>query len=207
MTHRRILWSGGFDSTFLVIDALLAGHHVEAIRSDGWQDVHKSVKENIARLRVAAALPAELRRHLDEREENHVAYLTGHDRIWQAHDELNAAIAADDWTSAQNGVLYMMPDIIGPRVEVGLVADDHTAQQPAVLAVLAKRGVDFPLVGQSKADLWLDAKRRGFDHLLTMTWSCEGPENNGVKNLWAEPCGNCTPCRLRIIATDNHVAA
>lgn len=204
MTHRRILWSGGFDSTYLVVDALVAGHHVEAIRSDGWQDVHKAVKENIARLRIVAALPAELRAHLDEREENHTAFIFPN--IWQAHDELTAAVGGD-WTSAQNGVLFLMPEIVGPRCEVGIVKDDNTAGQPAVLSVLNLRGLDFPLVERTKADLWEDARRRGFDDLLAMTWSCEGPGDRGVLGLMAEPCGECTPCRLRIIATETYVGA
>lgn len=61
---RTILWTGGFDSTYLVVDALLAGDTVAAIT---WTDsgrlrvpVAKANNEAEARARIVDLLPAEL---------------------------------------------------------------------------------------------------------------------------------------------------
>lgn len=68
---RQILWTGGFDSTYLVVDALLAGDHVRAITWRGWgmndESWQKLQNEDEARRRIVAALPIELRRRLISR--------------------------------------------------------------------------------------------------------------------------------------------
>lgn len=69
--RRAILWTGGFDSTWLVVDALLAGDRVDAVTwrgngtipEHGWQKVDN---EDAARRRIVHALPPELRRGLRE---------------------------------------------------------------------------------------------------------------------------------------------
>merc|ERR1712190_201565 len=55
------------------------------------------------------------------------------------------------------------------------------------------RWLRFPLVQYSKEDMLEEAKRRGFEPLLEMTWSCWYPKKDG------EPCLKCAMCRHRIL--------
>ena len=51
----------------------------------------------------------------------------------------------------------------------------------------------FPIAFLSKKDMLSIAKNQGFDHILNMTWTCWFPNENGQK------CGECAMCLERII--------
>lgn len=80
-------------------------------------------------------------------------------------------------------------------IETGHVADDDSVQRTVVRAFLERAGLQLPLARLTKRRLLADATRRGFAHLLALTWTCDG--------LWDEsdvwPCGRCESCQHRII--------
>lgn len=149
----------------------------------GWAKVDQ---EDEARRRIAAALPATMRGHLVVREEQdpHVGSLML--PLWQEMAEPGV------WFSPQNYVLAALPSVAGHGLEVGVVADDTTtAATVGVRPIMEREGLLFTIAHRTKTDLLADAARRGFAHLLALTWSCEG--------VTAEPCGVCEPCTLRVL--------
>lgn len=191
---RRILWSGGFDSTWLVVDALLAGARVEAVTWTGSGRLRppsgKAIQEEAARASIVEALPPALRGRLGLAA-GADAQLDG--LIGPLWDELVAA-QPGEWWSPQNYVLAALPRSVG-HAEAGIVADDRTARQAGVLGVLAREGVSTPIVARGKADLLADARARGFEDLLALTWSCEAPDHAAL----LAPCGRCEACLARIV--------
>jgi 7-cyano-7-deazaguanine synthase in queuosine biosynthesis len=193
MSLMRILWSGGFDSTYLVLRALQAGQRVEPVYA--WQEIdwQKQINEQEAIARVRHALPAELRRELLE---IHREPLSDH---WSTYEEIEvelwAAVPKGDGLSPQDAFLASVARRIGP-IEMAVVADDPT--QPGVMEILRREGVRFPLVAQSKAQILSRAVELGIEPYLRLTWSCEA----SVSFLGGKPCGVCEPCRHRIIPAE-----
>lgn len=191
--NRTILWTGGLDSTYLVVDALLAGDTVSALTWTGGGrlrvPVAKASNEAEARARVTGLLPAELLPRLSAE--------TFSDRQVDAHfDHAYAEMlhaVPDHWWSPQNYVLAALARVVG-RAEAGLVADDPTARLPGITAILG-RDLDLPLLGRRKRDLYADARARGFAGVLDATWTCEW-----VGRAEAA-CGTCKACELRRHAT------
>lgn len=202
MTVRSILWTGGFDSTWLVVDALLRGERVDAFTSTGWNAPHKAVREMVARERIKQTLPAQLRRHLWHVEECH-ADVAIERRAKQTWAEMLTVEPAG--TSPQNQILALLPAVIGrPVLDTGHVKDDPTTNQVAVRAILERHGIRMPLAHVTKVELLADARRRGFDNVLDLTWSCEGPlDRDDGPGLTGPPCGECEPCRMRIMAAQD----
>jgi 7-cyano-7-deazaguanine synthase in queuosine biosynthesis len=194
--RRTILWTGGFDSTWLVVDSLLRG---EAVRAVAWLGGSRYVlprdkarNEAAARARIEHALPAALARRLDV--EVHRDNQVDGEAMSAVWNELWGA-APGVWWSPQNAILGMLPAVLGGPVAAGLVADDPTAAQAGVLRVLREHGVELPIVERRKAELLDDARARGFDELLALTWSCEG--SGPLASTTG--CGECGPCRERIL--------
>lgn len=71
---------------------------------------------------------------------------------------------------------------------------DYWPDQDWLVGALASLGLRFPIRHMTKAALLADATRRGFAHVLDLTWSCEADGSSRT-----QPCGTCTPCRLRIV--------
>lgn len=188
--RRSILWTGGFDSTALVVDALVEGYAVDAYvwrgygMQPGWQKVDN---EDAARDRIHHGLPSDLRQRLTQHVETDYSRIRPAMRA--AYDELIEALP--QW-SRQNEVLAALPALVGP-VEAGFVDGDATIADPVQRSLLERAGIRFPLASFTKADLYAEAERRGYAHLLDLTWSCEagGPGR--------QPCGDCEPCRHRVV--------
>lgn len=199
-TKRRILWTGGFDSTWLVIDALLSGAQVETVTLRGLTQYQKTPNEDAARARIQHGLPGTLRSRLfsqvyDTRYESIVSEMRSPwNELWGM-----AGSKFEDW-SEQAPLLCAIPPATG-RMEVGHVREDKGPHWRPRWAYMNSRGLDFPIEHLSKPELLRDAQNRGFSHLLAMTWSCEdtqGPESR-LKNPSRVACGNCEPCEHRIM--------
>lgn len=250
MPTRRILWTGGYDSTWLLVDALLAGHRVEAVtyRSayighKGW---HKPANEDAARRRILRTLRSMLGAHyldahlgfqvLDD-QGHHLPRDVFHEPWYRLHEfspfnvsryyllERTGTTAQDkldhygqpfrweEWKmwADQDWLVGCLPELLpSPSLssrhssspvplEAAYVAGDSVFKRPWRADVLESLGISLPMRGMSKTRILEDARKRGFAHLLSLTWSCEGREAaDGVR---AEPCGTCAPCRLRIIGS------
>jgi hypothetical protein len=181
-----VLWSGGFDSTALVLERLRRGETVRPVymaQRARWQ---KQIRERDAmdRIRSAIAEPRLLR--LVE----WPAFNTSIEPHVRALDELNGG----DWTTVQNAALAAVADDVGP-IAAALVADDYTATQRPVVGYLRRHRVALPVIASTKRDVLRVARDHGYAELLELTWSCEG-RNTESRGL---ACGRCEPCRHRIV--------
>lgn len=52
-------------------------------------------------------------------------------------------------------------------------------------------GYRFPLIHTSKVEMARQAKLKGFDDILDLSWFCHMPVDG-------EPCGTCRPCRMTV---------
>ncbi len=187
----RVLWSGGFDSTYLVLSLLAQGERVRAIyltQDLAWQ---KQLRETEARRRILAALPPELRAHLDAQAEPERLREDVWARRARVDDEL---FKIGEERSPQLPLLCAYGQIEG-RAAAAFVFGDETLRHPKHVRALETSGISLQLAGLTKSDALHDARRRGFEHLLALTWSCEA-ENNVAR---FGPCGTCAPCRSRIM--------
>lgn len=189
---RKILWSGGFDSTALVVDALRRGEKVEpyyVVTSEHWQ---KQIREREAIGRILAALPPEMRR-LVVKEPTEAPSLR---EVWTGFCEVDAEFRqrTAGWFSQQAAYMAAAADQIGGEIEMALVQGDHALAEPE-LAILREHRVTTPIAGITKSELLWNAERDGYADLLRMTWTCEA--QNQDARLAA--CGVCEPCRRRII--------
>lgn len=190
---RRVFWTGGFDSTFRVLDLLRRGERVEALYLLDDPHWNKRVQEVDARERIARAIPAELRRNLlVQRPEYDAA-------VWARHETLKlerewAEYRTQMFSSQQNTLLVAGAEALGDGIEVSLVSDDAgSADLEAMsMTIRASGKFSYPLLNVSKRSMLRVATKYRFDHLLRMTWSCEEATST-------TPCGKCECCLKRII--------
>lgn len=195
-SRRRILWSGGFDSTALVLEGLARGDRIEPVYIDhdnGWK---KDRYQMAAIARVIVALPEGLRARLTP-----VQRVTLEDVYRDTMARLAeldaAAIELGVGRSPQVALLHAVGRAVGP-IEAAYVANDTAgAQLPLSRELLLSGGIQMPLIRTSKLELWAAARDRGFEDLLRLTWSCEGPAGEPDWPEW--PCGRCDPCRHRLV--------
>lgn len=194
MKH-RVGWTGGFDSTFHVLDLLDRGETVEAHYLGMDRSWRKEVHEKEARLRIVAALPAEMRNRLDLVEPMETWDAQAVETFRKLHEEHEE----ESFDRMEQGISGQIPALaawlqtLGHGMELIYVADDfrepHGDYHRFALRWLERFGANLPKVDRRKAS-FLDGR---FDDLLGETWSC-----NGLDDL-AEPCGRCGSCQSRII--------
>lgn len=197
--RRRMLWSGGFDSTAMLVRALRAGDHVEAhyiVDDPTWW---KRKNEVEARERILAALPAHLRGLLtlapleDTSRQIVAARYEEHHYRWYRH----VWEAGFDWRSAPPamGLFSAAAAVLGPGLEIGITGCDEGTFGGGYRAMAdtfrAQAGLVQPLGSLTKLDLLAEARAEGWEHLLLETWTCD--EDVRI------PCGVCGCCRRRVV--------
>jgi hypothetical protein len=184
VTPARVLWSGGFDSTFLVLELLREGRLVCPVVMADDPTWNKRRQEGAARRYVADLLPADWRAKLAPEEV--VPFAAFQSRMTIREQEAHG----EAWDfSPQTPALAAVADLAGPLL-AGYVAEDDAVRGGSV-TLLHRAGVATPLQGWTKLDLVAQAERRGWLPILDRTWSCE--EASG-----RTPCGWCVPCLLRV---------
>lgn len=228
-----IFWTGGFDSTYRLIDLLLSGYTVEPIyiakRIDGRfsiQREHYTMKK--LRNEIIKTFPHVKKAFLSTVEVRNVF-------IPETLAELVKDIGfsgknkATEW-SVENGYARHAGQVaqLGKQyLYLGLVSLMHhrpiemsitnspgrtttffkpiTGEgrrkriDPAVFQAPENeprslfRNIRFPIIDMSKLDMYKDAERKGYVHLLYNTWSCWGKTD--VR--YGEPCGECRNCQKR----------
>ena len=191
--RKQVLWSGGFDSTYLLVSQLKAGERVEAVyitQNLGWQ---KQAREIEARQRIVHALPPELRARLKVHQPDQLGQ-----EVWARWYTLNADIQTQTGgCSAQTAMLAAMADQRGP-LQAGIAKGDLVANDAVQRGLLLEHQVEMPLLNVSKAAMYETAKAEQWGHLLDLTWSCEAYNSMAA----AQPCGVCLPCQGRIRPVD-----
>jgi hypothetical protein len=200
-----VLWTGGWDSTFIVLDATL--HAGREVRPHYLVDPQRpSAEREIRTMERIRAAVIELSPAAGER----LAPV----RI-VARSEIPPDAGVDDWyralssrvhvaqqyawlsryAGAQGGGLALgiifrsggLLDVIGPELEFA-GGTWRLREEVSDEAFELFRPFVFPTIELTKLDMREVADARGFRPLLDMTWFCHEPRSNGAT------CGLCPPC-------------
>lgn len=205
-----VLWSGGVDSTFLVLDHLNSGRVVDTLSVDAFVSPEKVSREALARLQMYGAF-----RHSQDMGKA-VKQAAAKSFVGGVVDTINLSQACGQgrqttfrqiipWVSAI--VLHFDPERHS-HVELAYVLGDeinawlhHVAQAVYHLSAVAQYApieCYFPLAGRRKESLmralnsWQVTLGSGdatvVRSILNMTWVCELPE------AWGH-CGECPACK------------
>lgn len=220
-----VFWTGGFDSTFRVLQAVLdEGRIVQPFYLSG--NIDNAPNTRVRRrnqqmeLRAMRDIRAALcRSYPDVCTRLRPPVLVRDVPIGKRTQQWMHQLAAQRVVrrrTCQYGSLGEFSLYLNVPVELGVVRDGHSnagiygglrdkvsgrgaACRVTEAAVQAHpeyalfRKMAFPLMKVSKPQMWDIAKRGGYDHLLTRTWSCWYPTAAG------KPCNKCLMCRERIV--------
>ncbi|GAB4180704.1 MAG: hypothetical protein OHK0024_19380 [Thalassobaculales bacterium] len=204
-----LLWTGGFDSTFRLLDLALTRRqpvtpvYVIDLSRLSWS-VEITAQHAIltALERLDAGARALVGDHL---------YLDRKALRWGPDPAAAAALAEGGigqqalWLSqakARAGLPYLeqvidrggeLEQVLGPHLE-RTHGDDEWRMRlrpdaPAELALFA--GIDLAMPPLLRNDLPAEAERRGYTPLLALAWCCYRPVNGRA-------CGQCRPCRMTL---------
>ena len=211
ITH-HVLWTGGWDSTFRVVDLLLT--HGRAVQP--WYVVDPS-RRTTGREQAAMAEIATWIGRRDPRAGAHLAPV----RVLSVADIRVDPVVREAATLIRQRVrlpeqyvwLAELTRMQGlPALEVGI---EHRAETPALAEAAVIREdapapedwwvvtadgsppgthtlyglFRLPILEYDKADLGRQAAERGFSEALELTWFCRWP------TVFGNPCGFCVPCQ------------
>jgi len=200
-----VLWTGGWDSTFRVLDllardeGLIQPHYVrdrKRASSEIEVETIEAIRGRANRRFGERILPPKLREKTDLEVPEQVA-------TWfRALNERFRLGSQYTWLSQ-----YSLSET-GGRLELCVHVDDKahkaiswaqrnrdnegaTGLVEAVDGLLLSR-FRFPILDVSKIGMQQAAREAGFDDLLELTWFCHEPTRDG------RPCGFCGPCTWTI---------
>ena len=181
----NILWTGGWDSTFRVLQASLTQklevqpHYVVDPERPGSQmelDAIATISRR-ANARGALILPLICINKADIPER-------------QAITQALLEMRGEDNVGLQYDWLARYADTLGSPIELAIHKDDKAhallaGQDPAQNAVF--RYFQFPVFDMTKVEMQSIARREGFLDLLELSWFCHRP-------IHGRSCGVCGPC-------------
>ena len=207
--HVRLLWTGGWDSTFQLLRLLLI-ERVDVQPFYLMREGRPSTEIEIATMeRIRTAL-AELHPHtgdaLCETRFVDVSSLTEDPAIAQAYERtlqrrfLGRQYEWLAWFCTQWGIgdiqlcihrddkaHALLAAHVVEREDGYVFGSAATDDAVADLRILFRHFV-FPVFEMSKLEMADEAERRGWSELMDMTWFCHSPLRSG------QPCGICHPC-------------
>ncbi len=189
---RHILWSGGFDSTALMLRHLRKGRKV--LPYVFTNDAGKQPYERLARENILAALTEKERKLILPQytmDYPTIRAIPAYKHFVQSYmDHANAVKIGP-----QFGLIRFLQDACDlPRLQMGIVVGDglwHCQQndQPGLASFCCRW--TFPLWQKTKFDLWQEAPKR-HKKILRLTWSCEDPQKD--KTCRERKVKLCRPC-------------
>jgi hypothetical protein len=215
----RLLWTGGWDSTFQLLRLLLVqGRHVVPyyLMRDRRPSVPFEI-DTMARIRaVLAARFPQTRERLHPTRFFDVARLVPDPAITDAYehtllgthlgrqyewlawfcaehriDEIQLCIHRDDKAHALLAPFVVEADQGDGDRTHRLDTRHRGRREDATRLHLMFRHFTFPLFETSKLEMANEAGQRGWRELMDMTWFCHSP-------LRGKPCGICNPCLYTI---------
>tara|TARA_Y100000310_G_scaffold110792_1_gene109224 strand:+ start:1016 stop:1720 length:705 start_codon:yes stop_codon:yes gene_type:complete len=219
------LWSGGFDSTYMVMKLLWEGHTVQPIylscidkrQSESVElRVMKSIVDFIRdkypkyRHRIKDFVKMEVK--LNKEVEKKIRKLGGHGGKLKLPMGTQQAMFAH-FCSYFPHKLYYGTLIGDPRYrrrkapsvylrflsyddnDCGFIDEKKFNNERDKLCSIFKN-LRFPIINLTKEEMLEDSKNKKFDEVLYKTWSCWYPYRS---NKPGEPCGSCAICKQRII--------
>lgn len=204
--QRQLLWTGGWDSTFRLLELAITHespphtHYlVDPTRPSSLkeQETMDQIRECLAGRGVYVPEPHVINVsevQIDSEAEQWAKTLRraapfGSQYVWlysyakELDEPLELSIHIDDRAAA----------FLGPHAEQ--VEDDPggnwmlKVEVPPEMEIF--RPFRFPILPLTKIDMHRRAEQAGFSDLLELTWFCHTP-------LHGEPCGVCAPCRFTI---------
>lgn len=193
----HVAFTGGFDSTFLLLAHLSMEQHVEpvylACRVDArrncaqewestrslWAVLDARYPGLLAPLRVVRHIQEPAMRDAQARLGKVNGILPMRSRIGGQYEALSA------WALTE-GVELEVAAEIGGNLEHAL----HSGMVPPEDMDRALRGLVFPLANTTRAQMMERATAEGWLDILEQTWSCRHPSEG-------KPCGSCSSCRTR----------
>jgi 7-cyano-7-deazaguanine synthase in queuosine biosynthesis len=228
-----IFWTGGFDSTYRLIDLLLSGYTVEPIyiakRIDGRFSIQRE-RKTMRKLRseIIKTFPHAKEAFLKTVQVRNLFIpetlaklvrdigFSGKNRASEWSVESGYAHHVGQKAQLGKQYLYLgLVSLMHPRpIEMSITNSPGRTTDffkpiigkgrlkridPAVLKDPENepralfRNVRFPIIDMSKLDMFKDAEKKGYVHLLYNTWSCWGKTDIHAN----ESCGTCRNCRKR----------
>lgn len=212
MQHIDLLWTGGWDSTFRLLEAVLQQRltvQPHYVIDDPPRPSTDAELAAMARIRAGALLldPAAEDRILPTVVQHRTA-VPRDEQIRQAYK----AVMQQVYIGGQYVWLAEYALSKGIRLELAIHVDDraHLAIKDHIESVddgsgstyavrpgddspnaILFRQFRFPILRLSKLDMQARATEHGYAHLLEETWFCHTPRAG-------KPCGLCAPCQFAI---------
>ena len=208
----KILWTGGWDSTFQLLRLLfLEKRQVEPYylidegrASTGTELLTmKRIRQRIREVNASAdqlihptkyfsvsQVPSHSEITHAYREIKNVSFI-GSQYDWLARfceyqgiGGLQLCIHEDDKAAIVVGPMVDRPEQIGAPIKIG---DKFSETNEYVLF----KYFDFPIIALTRTDMAQIAKDCDWSQIMEMTWFCHSPRNG-------RPCGRCSPCKYTI---------
>ena len=202
----NILWTGGWDSTFRVIqlahkDVIIQPYYLKDNRKSDEHELKaiQSITSDIRALKSAICTINDIKTMnvIDIEKDTDItnAYqlllkkqFFGSQYDWLARfakqfNSLELTIHQDDKAFSliqAHGSIKKHSDSRGEFYKL-----DQLSSSPEICKVFGN--FDFPILKYSKLDMKKEAEEKGFIDLMNKTWFCYRPINN-------QPCGQCNPC-------------
>lgn len=198
----RVLWTGGWDSTFRILQALLLEQRrvqpiyvVSVTRGSTMQELRAMERIRAATLsrladpsrllatqvHIGAQYPP--RAELTQMRESILR------RGWVGEQYVNLTAVAEalDWHGVEMSMERHLPV---PSIIEREFVDATGRVRDAPESALFSRW-SYPVIGITKRDMAGVAQEHGFLELLRRRWFCHQPMRD-------KPCGRCRPCRLAV---------
>jgi hypothetical protein len=218
---RHVFWTGGYDSTWQILKALLKeGRSVLPIYLSGTIDnyevnAHKRRSKDFE-LAAMHAIRSEIMRcwpeaggrlrklvvvqevYLDKEVTCHMSKLKAQDMVRRRRCQYGTMAQLTCNISTPVDVSIVQGDFLWNTLHEHLEQIDSewllsqaAVEQKPELAIF--RWLRFPLFAYSKESILQEARERGYEQIMHMTWTCWYPRRNG------EQCGKCAMCKHRIL--------
>ena len=204
----RLLWTGGWDSTFQLLQLLLSEkrrvepHYLFDEDRPSASTELLTMKRIRTRIREIDEAAAEL---LQPTKLSLVSEIPTCPRVTHAYESIKSGHVIGrqyDWLARyceDQGIsrlqLCIHKDDKAATVVAPVTTKAHRDWRPVTLDdryshtdvhVLFRR-FEFPVLERSKTDMAHIARERGWGQIMEMTWFCHNPMNG-------KPCGRCNPC-------------
>lgn len=201
MMPPTLLWTGGWDSSFRLLQTLLVerrpvrpAYVIDPDRGGTTQEIRtmelmrREVLERLDDPSLLAPTQVFVRTHFTPTPAQVEAYrwVAERTRVGQQYLWLAAVAEALGWEDVE---ICMQAHDEGPTELHDLVFADDRGAPAATLGAELFRHWSYPVLATTKGEMAAVAREHGFYDLLVQRWFCHTP-------LGGRPCGTCRPCQL-----------
>jgi hypothetical protein len=215
---RRVLWTGGLDSTFRLCELLRSGESVQPVYVASRIDARRNTEKELSAIRSLTVILRETFAkgtlldpvYIGDVEGPAVsAAIPGDSCVRAAAGRIGYGNVGNEAMGRQYEALCRLSKHFGTMeacVEIGGRAErllrDHVEPDGAgswrlkdwgiPRDLLIFRHMTYPLIRMTKDAMLKVAQEAGYSDILKRTWTCWMPKNG-------QPCGKCEMCRRRVL--------